>query len=185
MNGRAINIWCLDKTATVTHIDDTTTSKKSSSQTARADDPNLDAACDSMTAFKFAMILLFFTGMAGADSLKAQVDEKGKALVISSVQVNDKSLPLHPGQSLRAGANPETVTFNFGPATNSDWMPNRLRYRLDGYDSAWHEGNGEMNLTVRFFDRAGDLVGHNMFNVSGNSAGWRLCWTNTAARRAS
>jgi signal transduction histidine kinase len=121
----------------------------------------------------FVVILFFVIGMSGIDSLEAQPDYKVvKALVITSVRVNDKSLPIRTNQGLRVGADPGTVTFYFGPATNSDWMPNRLRYRLAGWDDAWHEGNGEMNLTVRFYDKTGDQVSQKVFNVMGNSAGW-------------
>lgn len=94
-------------------------------------------------------------------------------MVISSVQVDDKAMPIRPNQALKLGANAGDVVFGFGPAANSDWMPNRLRYKLDGYDSAWHEGDGEMNFTVRFYNRAGDYqVSQKVFNVVGDSAGW-------------
>ena len=105
--------------------------------------------------------------------LETQTDNKGaRGLAVTSVRVNDKSLPIHAGQAVKAGANADTVAFSFGPITNSDWMPNRLRYKLDGYDSVWHEGGGEMNLTVRFFNKPGDLMGQKVFNVTGESAGW-------------
>ncbi len=121
----------------------------------------------------FVVVSFLVLGMFGIDSLEAQTDYKAvKALVITSVRVNDKSLPIHGNQELRTGADPGTVTFNFGPVTNSDWMPNRLRYRLEGWENNWHEGNGEMNLTVRFYNKTGDQVNQKVFNVTGDSAGW-------------
>jgi len=121
----------------------------------------------------FAAILIFITGMSGMDSSEAQTGFKGvKALVISSVRVDDKPLPLHANQAVRAGADPATITFNFGPITNSDWAPNRLRYRLDGYENAWHEGDAEMNFTVRFYNKTGDQISQKPFNITGSSTGW-------------
>ena len=86
--------------------------------------------------------------------------------------VNDKSIPFHPGQAVKAGADARTVAFYFGPTTNSDWVPNRIRYKLSGYDNGWREGNGQMSLTVRFYHKGGDQVSQKVFNVTGNSAGW-------------
>ena len=122
----------------------------------------------------FVAILTLIIGVFGIDSSKAQAESKGgsKTLVISSVRVDDKPLPMHANQGIRAGADPETMEFYFGPGTNSDWTPNRLRYRLAGWDNAWEEGNGEMNLTVRFYNRTVDQVSQKVFTVTGNSAGW-------------
>ena len=117
----------------------------------------------------FGAILIFIAGMSGIDYAKAQTN---KVLVILSVRVNDKPLPVHTNQGIRAGANPQTVQFSFGSSANSDWVPGRLRYRLEGYDNAWHEGNGQMDLAVRFFNNVGDVVSLKVFNVTGNSAGW-------------
>ena len=124
--------------------------------------------------WKLAVILfLMVLGNPGVDSARAQAGNKGaKALTISSVLVNDRAVPIHPNESVKAGAAPETVAFYFNPVTNSDWMPNRLRYRLAGWDNAWQEGNAQMNLTARFYDKAGDQVSQKTFNVTGDSAGW-------------
>ena len=104
--------------------------------------------------------------------LIAQTSDKGKKLVISSVQVNDKVIAMREGQALKLGANAQDVVFRFGAATNSDWAPGRLRYKLDGYENAWRESGGQMNFTVRFYNRTGDQVSQKVFTVEGDSAGW-------------
>ncbi len=120
-----------------------------------------------------AAILVFITGLSSNDSLEAQTNNlESKKLTILSVRVDDKSFPTRVNQEVRVGANPETVTFNFGPLTNSDWLPNRLRYRLDGYENAWHEGDATMNFSVRFYNTKGDQVSQKVFNINGESAGW-------------
>lgn len=114
------------------------------------------------------------------ETLEAESDSKeNRDLAVTSVQVNDRSLPIRKDQGVKAGANADTVVFTFGPTANSDWMPNRLRYKLDSYDTAWHEGNAGMNLTVRFFNRAGDAISQKAFNVTGQSAGWNGSLTNS------
>lgn len=127
-----------------------------------------------MSSRKFAVI--FFLAAAvipGVESARAQMENKGaRALAISSVLVNDKPVPIHANQGLRAGADPKKVVFNFGPAANSDWVPNRLRYRLKGYETAWHEGDAVMNFTVRFYNKTGDQFNQKAFNITGQSAGW-------------
>lgn len=112
------------------------------------------------------------TKLIRGETLAAQADSKtAKDLAITSVWVNNKSIAIHPGQALKAGADAKTVAFYFEPGTNLDWTPNRIRYKLDGYENIWHEGDGQMNLTVRFYDKEGQ-VNQKAFNVTGNSAGW-------------
>jgi signal transduction histidine kinase len=119
------------------------------------------------------LVCVIWGSIAGPLNAQTSSNNGGKELAISSVQVNDKVIPIRPNQALKLGANAGDVVFGFGPVANSDWMPNRLRYKLDGYDSAWHEGDGEMNFTVRFYNRTGDYqVSQKVFNVVGDSAGW-------------
>ena len=81
-------------------------------------------------------------------------------LQIQSVSVNDKSLALHHKGFVNLGAYPENIVFGFGPVTNGNKPPLRLRYRLEGFDNAWHEGGAEMALTVRFYNNAGNAKQH-------------------------
>jgi hypothetical protein len=56
-----------------------------------------------------AAILTVFIWASGAGSLKAQTNDKEtRKLVISSVQVNDKAIPMRVNQALKLGANAKT-----------------------------------------------------------------------------
>jgi signal transduction histidine kinase len=94
------------------------------------------------------------------------------ALEIRSVIVQGKTLRPNPGRELSLGTSPENVTFTFGPVP-PDRTPMRLHYKLDGYDTVWHEGGGEMYFGIRFLDDAGDQVELKSFKVSGDSTGWK------------
>lgn len=121
----------------------------------------------------WVVILALVIWGANAGPSNAQTEDKvTKRLVISSVQVNDKAVSMRANQALKLGANAENVVFRFGAATNLDWMPSRLRYKLDGYDNTWNEGGGQMNFTVRFYNKTGDQVSQRVYTVTGNSAGW-------------
>ncbi len=97
----------------------------------------------------------------------------GKSLLeIQSVTVSGKAKKWRAGRELRLAPSPQQVVFSFGPATNSSWAPKRLRYTLEGYETTWHEGVGQMGLTVRYADEHGDQIGQTIFEASGESAGW-------------
>ncbi len=100
-------------------------------------------------------------------------------LQIQSVTAGGRPARWRPGGDLRLGARPGAVTFNFGPASNSNWAPIRLRYKLEGYDEAWREGQASMCLTVRFSDEHGDQISQRTFEVTGESAGWNGTLTNS------
>ncbi|MGH7952660.1 MAG: sensor histidine kinase [Limisphaerales bacterium] len=99
-------------------------------------------------------------------------NRKTNALEIQSVLVDGKSVYSGSAGKANLGPFPKNISFNFGPGSNVNRVPIRLRYKLDGYDSAWRQGGGEMNLTVRFYNEAGDQVSQDIFTVSGDSAGW-------------
>jgi signal transduction histidine kinase len=100
-------------------------------------------------------------------------------LEIQSVVVGGKAMNWRPGQDLRLGSSPEAITFNFGPATNSGWLPARLRFKLEGYHDAWQEEQVAMCLTIRYADEQGDQVGQTIFEATGQSAGWNSTLTNS------
>jgi signal transduction histidine kinase len=43
---------------------------------------------------------------------------------------------------------------------------------MEGIDNSWREGIGEMHLTIRFYNQAGDLLGEKTFVVHKDSSGW-------------
>lgn len=136
--------------------------------------------CSARLRTSYAAILVVFIWAIGTSCSIAQTNERGgKKLVISSVQVNDKAVAMRSGQALKLGADAQDVVFRFGAATNSDGAPNRLRYKLDGYDNTWRESGGEMNFTVRFYNRTGDQVSQKVYNVTGSSPGWNGSFQNS------
>lgn len=91
---------------------------------------------------------------------------------ISAVTVGDRSIPIRGNHEVNLGASAVNIAFAFGPRTNTQPSPLRIRYRLEGVDSDWRDGDSDMFLTVRFFDASGDQIGQRQFPVSGESAGW-------------
>ncbi len=124
-----------------------------------------------MTKLPHLLILLLLGGSAWAATHGAASQAAG-SLEIRSVSVNGNSIPLHSGGEVSLGALPQKLSFEFGPPTNANWTPRRLRYKLEGYDTVWREGGGDMFLMVRFCDEAGEQISQKIFTVSGDSAGW-------------
>ncbi len=93
-------------------------------------------------------------------------------LEIQSVSVDGKQAVINSRGKANLGPFPKSIALNFGPARNAVRVPIRLRYKLDGVDSGWQEAGGEMNLTVRFYNDAGDQINQNIFTVAGDSPGW-------------
>ena len=94
------------------------------------------------------------------------------SLEMQSVVVNGKSIAFQDRSVVNLGAYPVNIVFGFGPGKNAANPPLRMRYMLEGYESVWHEGGGEMGLTVRFYNLAGDQIGQNVYRVHGESTGW-------------
>jgi signal transduction histidine kinase len=91
---------------------------------------------------------------------------------INAVAVQGKPLNWKQGKELSLGAFPENILFSFGPATNATPPPVRLRYKLEGYDQEWHDGNATMFMMLRFYDAMDEQVGQQFFDAKGQSAGW-------------
>lgn len=95
------------------------------------------------------------------------------ALSIGAVIVQGKTLRPNADKELSLGTSPDNIVFTFGPVP-PDRTPMRLLYKLDGYETVWHEGKCEMYFGIRFLDDAGDQVGHlKEFKVEGDSTGWK------------
>ncbi len=93
-------------------------------------------------------------------------------LAINSLTVDGRPLRVSGDDAIRLKPSSENIIFGFSAGTNSDPDAIRLRYRLEGYDSTWHEGFGEMFFLVRFFDAAGDQIAQELYKVHGESPGW-------------
>jgi signal transduction histidine kinase len=98
--------------------------------------------------------------------------QTGNVLEVRSVTVDGNPAQIRQNGSVNLGSSPKNIAFTFGPVPNSKRAPVRIRYRLEGYEDRWHDEASEMDLTVRFYDKAGDITGEKTFGVSGESAGW-------------
>lgn len=132
---------------------------------------------------KFAPIFVVFVLVScSADSPQTQSQQSStttRLLEISSVSVDGEPLQIHQDNEVNLGAFPRNVVFDFQPTTNLARTPIRLRYRLEGYENTWHEGESEMFLAARFFNVNTDQVSQTDFGVRGESAGWNGSLTNS------
>jgi signal transduction histidine kinase len=119
-----------------------------------------------------SLFVLTLWGGSGLVAEESPARETHK-IEIQAVTVEDKAIPLVQGETLRLGPFPKNIAFKFGPTTNSSRAPIRLRYKLEGYDDAWHEGGGEMFFTVRFYNESGDQIDQKIFRNVGDSVGWQ------------
>lgn len=118
------------------------------------------------------LCLVFFIVLATVVLAAQPTTRNTNLFKISSVEVNGESLRYKAGHDLNLGAFPQNIVLNFGVVSNAVRKPLRVQCKLSGVDHNWHEGGGEMNITVRFFDKAGIIVSYQQFVVRGNSAGW-------------
>jgi len=116
-----------------------------------------------------AVVIIHIGFFAAAEN--SAISSGGNLLEVQAVVVDGKPAPITGGK-VDLGLFPKTISFNFGPPASTGRAPIRLRYRMDGYDNAWQQVGGEMNLTVRFYNDAGDQVNQSIFTVSGDSPGW-------------
>ena len=119
-----------------------------------------------------ANILVAMALMMEISSGGAVESASTNGLEIQTITVEGKAIPLSEGKA-NLGPFPQNVTFGFGSTSNANRQFVRLRYKLEGHDTDWRENPGAMNLTVRFFDIGGDLVNQTVFEIAGDSAGWR------------
>lgn len=122
-------------------------------------------------AWRMIVALLSLTQLQDLRAESARDRETNVGPQIRSVIVDGTPVSLGPDQKLRLSSHPRSLTFRFGPATNSI-RPIRVRFKLDGYDEGWREYAGAMHLGVRFLDGTGDQVNKTVFEVVGQSAGW-------------
>lgn len=118
------------------------------------------------------IVVPFVAGWMACTSHSAVAQNSPDDLVVNSVTVDSKNIPVSQNRSLNLGARPGNITFHFGSATNLHLPDLRIRYKLDGYDTDWHDEHGFMLLIAEFYDEAGDQISRNEFRVSGESTGW-------------
>ena len=93
-------------------------------------------------------------------------------LLVNEVTVAGQAIAASRDHGFNLGSLPTNVAFHLGSPTNFRLPDERIRYKLDRYDSNWHDGNCFMFLAIRFFGEAGDQISQESFRVAGESAGW-------------
>src|SRR5580658_7705042 len=128
-----------------------------------------------MTRWKLAALsspLLGVLAGVGMPILAASEPLDTTAPIVREVQVNGRAFPWRTGEELSLGRFPRNVVFNIGLPTGSTQKGMRLRTKLEGFDKNWQEVGGQMFVTIRFFNKSGDLVAQREFDVRGESPGW-------------
>jgi len=129
-----------------------------------------------MIRWKF---ILFLATWEVCLSQPLQAQQIPDRLTVQSALVDGKTVTANRAHNLNLGPFPTDISFAFGAPTNSLPPGLRIRYKLDGYDNAWHDGQCEMNFAVRFFNSQGDQISQETFLVSGESAGWNGSFTSS------
>jgi len=117
-------------------------------------------------------VVTLMMAVAHPASAENPPDRPSSILEIQSVYADGKQASVNSWGKANLAPFPKTIAINFGPPQNAPRVPVRLRYRLDGVDSGWRQVGGEMNLTVRFYNDAGDQINQSIFTVAGDSPGW-------------
>jgi len=117
-------------------------------------------------------LLALWAGAAWADAADGLAGEGTNLLAIRSVEVNGQPVRFQSGGEVNLGWYPGRVVFHFDTVSNAGWTPLRLRCKLEGSDDSWRVGEGEMHLTIRFYNGAWDLLGQRTFPVHRDSSGW-------------
>jgi signal transduction histidine kinase len=118
-------------------------------------------------------VFILTMGVAFCSLAQLSSNKATNLLEIHSMTVDGKPVMLRHGMEVKLGAFPNDIVFDFGVNTNTRQSPIRIRSKLDGHENEWKISNGEMYLDLRFFNASGDHVGHTMFSVGGESAGWK------------
>ena len=121
-----------------------------------------------------------FAGCLVCAGLPALAQNLPDDVIVNEITVDGKDLPASRNGTLNLGARPADVIFHFGSPDNLNLPDKRVRYKMEGYDSDWHDGRCYMFLCARFYDETGDEIGQQDFKVEGDSAGWNGSFINSA-----
>lgn len=120
-----------------------------------------------------AFVVIWALGMESATSAESSsAMPNSTRLKIKSVSADGKNYSWREGEAVRLPSFSENVAFGYGAASQSNRVPTRLRYKLEGFEHEWHESWGQMFLAIRFLDEAGEQIARKTWNVSGESLGW-------------
>jgi two-component sensor histidine kinase len=121
----------------------------------------------------YGVIFLVFEVVFSLASGLPACGQTTNLLSIQSVSVNGRLISAHDLMGkVGLGAFPKSVTFTFGPVTNTSRLFARLRYKLDGYETNWNANSGQMRVSISFCDGMRRKIREDSFKVGGDSPGW-------------
>lgn len=110
----------------------------------------------------------FAASLVWAADLYAQAPGKETRAAANIIaRIDGRETPLVGRSILSVPATAHALTLGFTPDAG-----HRKRFRLEGVDTAWREGPGEMRLCIRFADSSGEQIHHIDFPIIGESPGW-------------
>jgi signal transduction histidine kinase len=102
--------------------------------------------------------------------------QAGLAITKVTVDNHDIATPLSAtlaAQPLRLASSTESVCFHFKSEARAGQLPLRLRYKLEGVDTNWHDLHSHMVVWLRLLDSTGTHVtAGTEINVEGESPQW-------------
>jgi signal transduction histidine kinase len=111
--------------------------------------------------------------LGAAQGPAAAAPDHAQVLQIQGATVDGRTMSWRAGKTLNLGTSPRNIAFRFGTVADNPAHPLlRLRTKLEGFDHDWHEGGGEMFVTMRFYNASGDVVGQQTFTDHDESPGW-------------
>jgi signal transduction histidine kinase len=119
--------------------------------------------------------------VCGLWGLWVSVPAFGAGVAIKNVEVDGRVQSL-PGEPVAAGrdqkplqvaSTAQSLRFQFAAGDATELPAVRLRYKLEGYDEAWHELSPRMRVLVLFSAEGGGLVGSQEFYLEGETPHWR------------
>ena len=117
-------------------------------------------------------VVLTLCGVLGLAAVSMSASQDTDALSVRVVAVNGSPLPWQPGKELSLGASPKNIVISFGRPSDANQRVTRYQTKLEGFESEWQNGGGEMFVTIRFLNASGEPVAQKDFTVHRNSAGW-------------
>ena len=129
------------------------------------------------------LILVAAVLFSDADFAASQVPQSGTSsnlLVIKSLVVAGKKIPISIGKEQRLSAFPERLEIHFGRPTEQTHLPTRVRFKLIGHENDWQIGEGFMGLLIRFYDKGNEQIGQKWYNAYGESANWHGSFEHSA-----
>lgn len=119
--------------------------------------------------------------VCGLRGLGVSIPALAAGVAIKNVEVDGRVRAL-PGESAAAGRDPKplqlastarSLRFQFAAGDAPELPAIRLRYKLEGYDEAWHEPSTRMRALVLFSAQDGALVRSHEFYLEGETPRWR------------